>query len=220
MAQLPKLPEHHLVVEGELDASSHPFLQVRSRQCRVNTAAGETTRPFRYDTVVRSNPDAVVVVAHFERAGERRVYLRSCVRPPLRFRSDEDTAFPHDGSLWELPAGLIDERGNPLSAARLAAARETREELGFELLPELFAPLGPPIFPLAGVMAEAQYFLSIEVDPQARGVPTEDGPLERAGAVIDVRVIDALRACAEGLIPDAKTELGLRRLAESCPDRR
>jgi ADP-ribose pyrophosphatase len=38
--------------------------------------------------------------------------------------------------------------------------------------------------------------------------------LEQLGAVIDVSLRDALAACRNGEIEDAKTEIGLRRLAE------
>jgi ADP-ribose pyrophosphatase len=209
-----------LVVERQLDPGTPGFLQLRRSWCRVDIAGGAETDAFAYDVVTRRHPDAVVVAAHFEHHGRRHVYLRSCVRPPLSVRQQRDPRFTEDGNLWELPAGMIEEAGDPLAAARQAAVREVHEELGFELAADQFRELGPAILPIAGLMAEKQYLLEVEVEPTRRGVPLEDGPLEQAGAVIEIAVADALQACAEGAIPDAKTELGLRRLAELCPDRK
>ncbi len=75
--------------------------------------------------------------------------------------------------------------------------------------------LGPWTFPAPGIIGERHLFFHVSVDPAARGVPTEDGSaLERAAAIVPVPLADAIEHCRRGHVPDAKTELGLRRLAE------
>ena len=53
------------------------------------------------------------------------------------------------------------------------------------------------------------------MNPDTRREPDGDGsPLEAAATIIDVSLADALAACREGDIRDAKTEIALRRLAD------
>jgi len=76
-------------------------------------------------------------------------------------------------------------------------------------------PLGPSTFPCPGVIGERHYFFQVVVNPERRENPTLDGSaLEGLGAIIDVKLDDALHWCRIGSLEDAKTELGLRRLAE------
>ena len=75
--------------------------------------------------------------------------------------------------------------------------------------------LGPSTLPAPGFIAERHFFVSVEVAPERRGEPGLDGSaLERFGRVIALPLRRALAWCASGRIEDAKTELGLRRLAE------
>jgi ADP-ribose pyrophosphatase len=169
---------------------------------------GEVSAPFTYDVVTRPALDAVVMAVHFRRGAERFVYLRSAVRPAAALRPIPPA---HDGLLWELPAGLIDPGEQPVHAA----VREIEEELGFSLEPASLRELGHWMFPAPAFIAEEHHFFHAEVDPAARRHPTEDGSaLERHASVVSVPLADALAACASGAICDAKTELGLRRLAE------
>ncbi len=170
---------------------------------------GRTSLPFAYDIATRASLDAVIMAAHHVHEGVRCVFLRSALRPPLALRT-VPPAF--DGSLWELPAGLID----PGELPREAAARELLEELGFPVEPGALQDLGPPTFPAPGFIAETHHFFHVEVDPRERGTPSEDGSvLEKDALVVDVPLAEALEHCRAGRIPDAKTELALRRLAES-----
>ena len=78
------------------------------------------------------------------------------------------------------------------------------------------APSGEWTFPSPGIIGERHIFFAVEVDPATRGVPTEDGSaLERAAAILALPLEEALAHCRSGAIRDAKTELGLRRLAEA-----
>jgi ADP-ribose pyrophosphatase len=82
------------------------------------------------------------------------------------------------------------------------------------------------MFPSAGVIGECIYFYAAEIDPASRTEPEGDGsPLEHAAAIAEFTLAEALAWCDAGQLPDAKTELALRRLdariraarAESAP---
>ncbi len=185
---------------------------------RLSGEAAESA-PFSYDCADRSRMDAVVVVPHYQRAdGARRVVLRSALRPPLVARPMEVRPVPEKdslGELWEVPAGLVEEDERTPEGLRACAARELFEETGFAVEPAALAPLGPSTFPSPGVIGERHFFFHVEVNPAKRSAPPEDGSvLERAAAFADVLLHDALEACRQGLVEDAKTEIALRRLAE------
>ena len=169
---------------------------------------GSESAPFSYDIAVRASLDVAAVAAHFRAGGERHVFLRSSVRPPLALRKAPPR---HEGALWEIPAGLID----PGETAAEAGARELEEELGVRVHARELQELGAWTFPVSGMCAERHVLFHVEVDPEARTLPTEDGSaLERGAAIISVPLADALAHCRDGGIRDAKTELALRRLAE------
>ncbi len=194
------------------------FLGLIRRKLRLRYPDGTRSAPFVYDELDRRAIDAVVIAAHFQRDGQRWVYLRSALRPPLRFRDParSPTGAGESGALWELPAGLIEPGEQSERGVLEAGRRELWEELGFRAqLGELQA-LGPPTWPCPGVMCERHFFVQLEVRPEERGEPALDGSaLERFGRVIALPLADALAACRSGRIQDAKTELGLRRLADT-----
>ena len=213
------------VLEEESLPAVPGWLRLRRLSLRHRLGAGPASPPYAYELVERRATDAVVLALHAPpRApgGMPRVCLRSAVRPPLHFR--RELAVPAEAvvsaALWELPAGLVeaDERGE--AGLRACAARETLEETGFALSPESFRPLGAPVFLSPGVLAERLWYFMAEVAPTARGVPTEDGsPLEADARVGFVDLDEALRAADAGHLGDAKSELGLRRLAAQLADR-
>lgn len=214
---LPDLPVIRVEPVGGAEPSGRRFLEVRRRVHRVHYADGTVSEAFTYDEVVRAALDAVVIVAHWTVDGERWVHLRSAVRPPVvgrEERSPAERAARH-GGLWELPAGLVEPAERGAAGAAAAARRELAEELGYDVPADALTPLGPSTFPTAAVIAERHYFFEVEVEPSRRGEPTLDGsPLERGGVVVALPLADALEGCRTGWIEDAKTELGLRRLAE------
>ena len=172
---------------------------------------GSESAPFQYDVGARAAIDAVVMAAHYDEGGVRHVFLRTALRPPCALRPVPPA---HDGSLWELPAGLVEPGEDPAAAA----AREVDEELGFAVDPAAMRPLGHWTFPAPGIIGERHVFFHVEVDPRARTTPGEDGSaLERGAAILAIPLSDAIEHCRQGAIPDAKTELGLRRLAELFP---
>jgi ADP-ribose pyrophosphatase len=206
------------VVDGGPPPHDRAFLELSRRVLRVAYADGVESEPFVYDVVGRPALDAVVVAAHFERDGVRHVYLRSCLRPPVFLRPLEARAFPeHEalGALLELPAGLVEVDERTPDGIASCAARELAEEVGFVLDPSRLRPLGPSSFPAPGLIGERHYFFHVEVEPSTRESPSEDGsPLERGGLVVPLPLTEALELARAGELEDAKTELGLRRLAE------
>jgi ADP-ribose pyrophosphatase len=187
------------------------FLNVRRLDLVARYPDGTESAPFAYDVAAREALDAVIIAAHFALRGERHVFLRSGARPPCALRP---IAPPHDGALWELPAGLVEPGEDPAATA----ARELAEELGFTVDPRAMRPLGGWTFPAPGMIGERHLFYEVVVDERTRVTPTEDGSaLERAAAIVALPVADAIEHCRSGAIRDAKTELGLRRLAETMP---
>jgi ADP-ribose pyrophosphatase len=216
----PDLPRIRLEMLEDLSPDTGAgYLRLVRRRLVAHYPDGTVSGPFVYDEVDRRAIDAVVVVAHFSsRDGERRVFLRSAVRPPVYFRDPARDPVPldnRDGGLWELPAGLVEaEEQSPAGLLR-AAARELFEETGFDVPPERLETLGPSAYPSPGVIAERHFFFEVEVDPASRHEPPLDGSaLERFGVVVDLPLSEALGFCRDGQIDDGKTELALRRLAE------
>ena len=212
------LPELELELLEDLSpAGPQGFLRLLRRRLRVRLPDGSQSPPFVYDEIDRRAVDAVVLAAHFERDGERWVYLRSALRPPLWFRNPQSGRAPaHERAPnWELPAGLIEpEEPGELGVLR-AARRELLEELGFESSEADFRTLGPAGWPCPGVLGSKHFFLHIEVEPATRSEPVLDGSvLERFGRVLALPLSRAIEFCRSGAISDVQTELGLRRLAE------
>jgi len=217
---LPPLPKVGFVETEDLSPDDDGgFLRLRRRRLTLERADGRESRPFLYDSVDRQALDAVVVAAHYrDEDGARWVYLRSALRPPVALRPMDSRPLPEKetlGSLWELPAGLVEQSEcHPEGLAR-CAARELEEELGFDLAPPKFAGLGPATFPSGGVIGERHHFFHVEVAPPERRQPSEDGsPLEADALVVAVTLAEALDLVRRGEIEDGKTEIGLRRLAE------
>ncbi|MFZ5896458.1 MAG: NUDIX domain-containing protein [Myxococcota bacterium] len=213
------LPPIQLELVEDISPSAPPgFLRLVRRRLVAIYPSGERSAPFVYDEVDRRLLDAVVIVAHYVDAGGTRcVYLRSALRPPVVFRDRARSPVPEldpSSSIWELPAGLVEADEQTPTGVRISAARELAEELGFRVEPSALGELGASTFPCPGVIAERHFFFEIEVVPNERSEPELDGSaLEREGLVISVPLAQAITMCDEGAIVDAKTELGLRRLA-------
>jgi len=197
------------------------FLRLRRRRLSVRTADKADSEPFVYDSVDRVALDAVVVAAHYlDSSGRTWVYLRSALRPPVALRPEACRPLPEKntlGALWELPAGLVESEECRAGRAGLlnCAARELEEELGFAVPAEQLEELGPATFPTGGVIGERHHFFRVEVDPDTRCTPSEDGSvLERDAVIVALPLDEAIEHCRAGDIEDGKTELGLRRLSE------
>ena len=216
----PKPPRVTLELVRDQSPPAEPgFLRLVRRELVAIDELGRASAPFVYDEVDRRALDAVVIAAHYVDAkGCRRVYLRSAARPPVLLRPPERNAlaaYARSNGLWELPAGLVEPDELSAEGVRRCAQRELKEELGFSVSEHSLMPLGPSTFPCPGVIGERHYYFQVVVNPESREKPTLDGSaIEGLGAIIDVKLDDALQWCRVGSLEDAKTELGLRRLAE------
>jgi ADP-ribose pyrophosphatase len=218
---LPPLPRFRLdIVEDRTqNPPREPFLRSRHLVLEAVLPDGSSSEHFSYDMAQRSRLDAVVIAPHFrDLRGERRVILRSAVRPPLALRDHYPTltsAATRAGTLWEVPAGLIEPDENTEAGLVSSVIRELYEEVGAQVAPEAVHPLGRPSFPTPGMIAERLYFFHVEIDPTTLVTPTEDGSvLERQALLVAVGLSEALRLVRDGAIEDGKTEIALRRLAE------
>lgn len=217
---IPQLPPIRLELVEDVSPSAPPgFLRLVRRRLVAVYVDGQRSAPFVYDEVDRRLIDAVVIVAHhLDASGRRCVYLRSALRPPIVFRDRRRSPIPDldpPSSIWELPAGLVEEEEQTRAGVRVSASRELEEELGFRVAPDALTELGPSTFPCPGVIAERHFYFEVEVAPSERREPELDGSaLEHGGVVISVPLDEALRMCDDGGIVDAKSELALRRLAE------
>lgn len=219
---LPPPPPHTLFGDETPVPSGPPFLGVRRRMYRLRFANGEISEPFAYDIVERTRLDAVVIAAHFRGAdGRRHVYLRSALRPPVATRALDESPIEERadlGSLWELPAGLVEVEERSPRGLVACAVRELHEELGFDVAPGDVRALGPSAFPAPGMVGERHFYFHVEVEPRLRKIPLEDGsPLEKHASVISAPLDELLDVARRGGLEDLKTELGLRRLAEISP---
>ncbi len=210
------LPAHQLERhEGDVP-SAPPFLQVERAWLRLAYEDGTTSRPFFYDQVLRPALDAIVLAPYFRRAGRVWVVLRSCVRPPMWLRPAEQRQ-PGEGESWHLyglPAGLVEPGERTEEGLRACAARELFEETGFEVELAQVERLGRSALPAPALLGEKHHFFCVEVDPSRVSSAPSDGPLERHGRVVALRLDHALSLVHEGRLEDEKTELGLRRLAD------
>ncbi len=207
-SRLPEPPKVELEVVSERRVGEGGFLLIR-RMSVVAKREARRSQPFSYDALDRAALDAAIIVAHHtDERGRVCVWLRTCLRPPLAVRPIPPF---HSGSLWEVPAGLVEPGEAPVAAA----ARETAEELGFHVKEADMAPLGPSTVPAPGFIGELHHWFHVKVDPATRVEPEGDGsPLESEALIVAVPLDEAIAACKRGDVPDAKTELGLRRLAD------
>ncbi|HZO14468.1 MAG TPA: NUDIX hydrolase [Polyangiaceae bacterium] len=214
LVPLPPLSSFELIAIEDLSPHhADGFLTLRRAKLCMRYSDGRRSEPFVFDYVERKALDAVVVAAHYFRDGERMVYLRTAVRPAVALRIAPPTE--ESGVLWELPAGLVEPDEYGAEGVKRCAARELHEELGFDIEPKRFHELGPSTFPAPGVIGERHYYFHVEVDPQERGAPIEDGSvLEQQATVAVVSLSEALSLVRSGEVEDAKTEIALRRLAE------
>jgi ADP-ribose pyrophosphatase len=221
MTILPALPGHtlELLVDERPPEAERGFVYVRKLTLQARFADGTVSEPFHYFCADRVRMDAVVIVAHHrDAAGERHVFLRSALRPPVASRPLEVRPIPepaHLGELWEVPAGLVEEDERTPEGLVSCARRELYEETGLDVPISALRPLGPSAFPAPGMIGERHFYFHVEVDPTTRTEPPEDGSaLERKARVVSVPLARALEACRRGEVEDGKTELALRRLAE------
>ncbi|MCH2108419.1 MAG: NUDIX domain-containing protein [Polyangiaceae bacterium] len=211
------------------------YLSIRRSVLRVEGDRREWPE-ICYDELWRKSMDAAVVLPYFRAPATNELFiiLRSAQRPPVELRAAPGViTFDEEyRGLWEIPAGLIEESELTLEGSRRAAARELAEEAGLFFVDSELERLGHSTFPCPGAIAERQFFYAVELKFARRlqesdsgcqqkelvtknfsaSEPSLDGSvLEALGRVIAVPFEAALTAADKGLLPDAKTELALRR---------
>jgi len=218
----PPLPEIGLEITEDYTERARcdeGYLRVKRRKMRARYTDGSKSDEFKYDVVERWNQDAVAILLHSVRDGVRYMILRSAIRPPLALREPllqgavEYPAGAARGELWEIPAGLVEKHERNAKGLVECAVRETEEEVGLAIRAEDVRALGGVMFPSSGIIGECVFLYECEVDTSKFAVPEGDGPLEKNARVIEIPFERALEWCDDGLLPDAKTELAIRRFA-------
>jgi len=193
------------------------FLHVRRMRCRNRRSDGSASAEYRVDVMDRPRLDAVAVLVHRRGdGGELEVLTRKNLRPAAYFRKDKSPAIPDGRELLfidECVAGLLEPEDQGEAGLRARAAAEVREEAGFAVTPDQVQLLGAGFFVVPGILSERIYPAAVDVTGLSQEAPAGDGsPLEEGGRTRWWRADALLRACREGEVPDAKTELLLCRL--------
>ena len=212
-----------LDVEGDTtEGIEGGFMAVRRLRLRNRRDDGTTSEPYICDFLVRpKGVDAAVVAVYHQGADGVRVLLRRGLRPALMAgRRHEALPVPDEHPylmLTEVVAGIIEVGDRGESGIRSRAAAEVLEEAGYRVSADDVRFLGAGSFPSPGSMAEKFWFMAVSVgDPDAQQEPTGDGsPMEEGASTWWMGLDEAIAACVEGSIEDAKTELVLRRLREA-----
>jgi ADP-ribose pyrophosphatase len=204
-------------ISQEKVGSDEDFLAIEKTVVNFHYPNGSISDNFKVFSVL-DKADAVAIVLHFKQNDKRMVYLRSCVRPALMLRDFKICRIKEErgvGNLWEIPAGLVDIPDHELTIKKLKeeAAREVKEEVGFDLDISKLNFLGKRIFGAPGTHAGRIFLFESKVNPKDKKDPiTDNSPMEKFGEVIIIELNDALDCIDKGLIIDPKTEIGLRRL--------
>ena len=216
---MPQVTEIEIVSDATGGAEPPRFLRLRQLVCRNRRADGSRSRDYPVEVVDRPRLDAVAVVVWRRPApgAAPEILLRDCLRPAAFFRREADPPLA-DPRVYrvvpEIVAGVLeaDDRGEAGLFRR--AALEVAEEAGFEVDPGEVVSLGAPFFVAPGILSEKIHPVAVEVTGRAPHPPRGDGsPLEEDGRLTWVALPALLRACLEGTVEDAKTEIGAHRLA-------
>lgn len=216
---------HLQVVDYQLNAEEHfdgqGYLRVRRVHLQNRRSDGSLSRPYFCELVdrPRHGTDAVVVCLWQRREdGQIWVLLRQGLRPALYFGREPSRLPIPDAARYlyftELVAGILEEHDLGEAGIRSRAAIEAMEEAGLHIDPAQIEFLGSKVFPTPGMAPECFHLVAAEVAPQQAAPPPGDGsPMEEGSRQQWVTLDEALARCEQGQIEDAKTELGLRRLA-------
>lgn len=196
------------------------FLRLSRLRLRNVYADGTASREYACDVVSRRHVDAVAIVLWHREGRKVLVHLRRATRAAIWLRRAKQAELvrpdprPHD-TILELVAGVLEEQDRGEGGVRRRAAIEAKEEVGFDVDPERTVELGEGFFPTPGVTDEKVHLVAAEVTPGTASAASGDGSVMEEGACAVVLELGAaIAGCRTGEIPDAKTEIGLRRLAD------
>jgi ADP-ribose pyrophosphatase len=171
------------------------------------------------DVIDRPRLDAVAVLVW--RRGEQgvlEVLLRENLRPAAYFRKDKPTTVPDPRrylKTQEIVAGLLEPADRGEAGLMHRAAEEVREEAGYVVEPSAIRLLGGAFFVAPGILSEKIHLAEVEVTGLTQGEPEGDGsPLEEGCRVSWQPLASVLARCVSGELPDAKTEVSIRRLLD------
>jgi ADP-ribose pyrophosphatase len=199
------------------------FLRVRRYVLRNTFTDGTVSPPYPCDVMSRRRVDAVAVVLWHRdpQTGRIFVHYREGMRPPVWLRRKKTAELPMPDRLsydllGEIVAGVLEEDDRGREGILQRGAIEAKEEAGYDVdRAKVHALGGDGFFPSPGVTDEKVYLLAAEIDPTRRGHAAGDGSIQEQGTRMVTRELrEAIRACRSGEVADAKTELGLLRLAD------
>jgi ADP-ribose pyrophosphatase len=213
-----QLQEIEVLEEGRLEEGP-PFIRVRRIRLRHRYEGDRFSAPYLFDILEGPFADAVAVVLYaIDREARIWVGLRRGVRPSIYLRKNNPAKAALDGAprllYYEIVAGGIeysDFKGHGVDGR---AAREVREEAGFQIRPEEVVALGKATVSSPAYGMEKIHYRAVRVDPEQARQPQGDGhPLEEVGDFQFHELVKAVAWCRSGVIQDSKTEIGLLRLA-------
>lgn len=219
---MPRITAIELVADNtRTSRCDEGFLHVRRYRARNRRADGSASRDYPIDLIERPTLDAVAVVLWARGSAGPEVLLRRQLRPAAYFRKDQQPALAEPVYLLfeEIVAGVLEPGEKGLVGLQRRAAEEVAEEAGLAIEPSEVASLGAGFFVLPGTASEKIHLVAAEVPRGDRHgtweAPHEgDGsPLEEGAELLWRPLAEAIAACERGEIEDAKTEIGLRRLA-------
>ncbi|MBN2341578.1 MAG: hypothetical protein JXX29_21560 [Deltaproteobacteria bacterium] len=196
----------------------NPYMSLYRLTLQNTYADGTRSVEYPYDAVLRKWLDAVAVIMLTQIDNRPHVLLRSSIRPPLLLRSRCPIPIPETQTvhtIWELPAGLLEESDQGEDGILHRAKIEILEETGYRIpVSDIRLIAGAP-FVSPGVIPERLWYTVATVtDPLLREAALGDGSPVEENAVIEwVGLETALAMCEDGAIEDMKTELGIRRIA-------
>jgi ADP-ribose pyrophosphatase len=196
-----------------------PFVRLRRLQLRHRYKDDMYSQTYTFDIIEGRFADAVaIVIYHID--GEEKVWvgLRRGVRPSIYLRKNDPAKAFLDTvprlTYLELVAGGIEYEDLDSIGINGRAAVEVKEEAGYEVKAKELISLGGGSFISPGFGMEKIHYRAVKVDPRGGMEPEGDGhPLEEVGDFEFHELSQAISWCRSGEIEDAKTEIGLYRLA-------
>ena len=215
----PELLKDIEVVGEETGESTPPFVRLRRLQLRHRYNDELYSQTYTFDIIEGPFADAVAIVLYnIDSEGKVWVGLRRGVRPSIYLRKNNPAKAFLDAvprlTYLELVAGGIEYGDLHSIGIDGRAALEVKEEAGYEVKPEELVSLGGGSFSSPGFGMEKIHYRAVKVDPCEGTEPEGDGhPLEEVGDFEFHELSQAISWCRSGEIEDAKTEIGLCRLA-------
>lgn len=215
----PELLEEIEVVAEDTEEPESPFVRLRRLRLRNRYSDGQYSAAYSFDLIEGPFADAVAVVLyHFDREAKVWVGLRRGLRPSIYLRKNNPAKASLDNlsrlTYLELVAGGVEYGDLDSIGIDGRAAIEVKEEAGFEVQAEDMINLGEGTFSTPGFGMEKLHYRAVQVNPDGASEPEGDGhPLEEVGDFQFHELSEAIAWCRRGEIEDAKTEIGLCRLA-------